>query len=110
MERWFQMELGKIMGFLLVKPCLDFYDLLDIFIASQYRGQGLAGRLLNSMILHAQQHNIPRILLEVRCSNQIAANLYTKHGFKIISYRRDYYPVSTNGREDGLVMEWNCIP
>ena len=54
----------------------------------------------------AAQQKMPRIILEVRPTNEPALALYQKLGYEQIGIRKNYYPASTsNGqREDALVM------
>ena len=50
----------------------------------------------------AQYFKIPRMLLEVRQSNQHAIEFYKRNGFRIISERKNYY---LNPSENAWVME-----
>jgi ribosomal-protein-alanine N-acetyltransferase len=49
---------------------------------------------------------MPRIILEVRPSNEAALQLYQRLGYEQIGLRKNYYPVDAiNGlREDALVL------
>jgi ribosomal-protein-alanine N-acetyltransferase len=46
------------------------------------------------------------VTLEVRVSNSIAQNLYTKYGFNKVGVRRGYY---TDNKEDAFIMTTDPI-
>jgi ribosomal-protein-alanine N-acetyltransferase len=54
----------------------------------------------------AAQQNMPRIILEVRPTNESAFVLYQKLGYEQIGVRKNYYPANpgSGDREDALVM------
>jgi ribosomal protein S18 acetylase RimI-like enzyme len=59
-------------------------------------------RLLQRCLEVSEHFGTPRILLEVRLSNQRAIRFYQKNGFSIASRRKNYY---RNPPEDAWVME-----
>lgn len=77
--------------------------LLNICIHADYRGQGLATRLIEELLARARRMRASLALLEVRVSNEIASRLYTRLGFNEIGLRKSYYP-ARRGREDALVL------
>lgn len=85
---------------------LDFsiiYDRMEIdnlFVKEEYRGLGIATKLMSHVISIAIETRMINITLEVRISNEIARNLYKKFGFREVSLRKYYY-----GDEDGILME-----
>lgn len=85
---------------------LDFsiiYDRMEIdnlFVKEEYRGLGIATKLMSRVISIAIETRMINITLEVRISNEIARNLYKKFGFREVSLRKYYY-----GDEDGILME-----
>jgi ribosomal-protein-alanine N-acetyltransferase len=75
-------------------------ELLFIYTARANRGQGIANKLLNDLILRARAtEGVESLFLEVRVSNTSAIRLYEKCGFVRQSIRPRYY---SNG-EDALV-------
>ncbi len=75
-------------------------ELLFIWIEPEFRGKGIASRLLRRLIQSAGGlSGLQNIFLEVRPSNQDAVSLYERHGFQKQSIRARYY---SNG-EDALV-------
>jgi len=77
--------------------------ILNLCIASGFRGQGVGARLLSRLIDLARWHAAATIFLEVRPSNEAAIHLYERSGFSIVGRRPNYYP-SGSGREDALIM------
>ena len=76
---------------------LDFsiiYDRMEIdnlFVKEEYRGLGIATKLMSHVISIAIETRMINITLEVRISNEIARNLYKKFGLEIINTRKNYY-------------------
>lgn len=95
---------GNMIGYAIMMPALDEVELLDISIAAEYQGRGLGSDLLQRMMELARSINMQRMFLEVRPSNVAALALYSKHGFREIGLRRDYYSVGDK-YEDAIVME-----
>ena len=62
--------------------------------------------MMHAIEVVAAQQQMPRIILEVRPSNELALNLYRSLGYDQIGTRKNYYPVDgTSGRrEDATVM------
>lgn len=85
----------KIVGTLVYEDIFDRFEVDYIVVDSQYRCQGIATKLLKS-IINLKPENIT---LEVREDNIPAINLYKKLGFVVVSKRERYY-----GNIDGLLM------
>lgn len=73
----------------------------NLAVAKAHRAKGYGEAILIWLLDEAEKRGLKMITLEVRMSNQIAQNLYRKHGFFEIAIRRNYY---RNPREDALVM------
>ncbi|MGY5852899.1 MAG: GNAT family N-acetyltransferase [Candidatus Thorarchaeota archaeon] len=56
-----------------------------IFIASEYRGRGYGNLLLEHALNWYREHGIRKAHLYTHKTNEIAQNLYKKHGFEISS-------------------------
>ena len=99
---------GKLVGYFVVQIILDEFHLLNICISPTQQGCGLGKYLLNNLHLLAEEHQMNRILLEVRSSNKTARKLYKSFNYQTIGKRKGYYPSETNAdeREDALVMEY----
>ncbi len=84
----------------------DEAHIISIAVRGTYRRQGLGEFLLISTIDLATELKTQTITLEVRVSNTIAQNLYTKYSFAEVGIRPGYY---VDNREDGLVMSTQNI-
>jgi ribosomal-protein-alanine N-acetyltransferase len=94
-------------GFYFVHQVVDQLTLLSIFVAPQYRQQGIARYMLNDMVRFALAQQCSEVLLEVRQSNCAAIGLYETLNFIQVGCRRGYYPAVPNGvaeTEDALLF------
>jgi [ribosomal protein S18]-alanine N-acetyltransferase len=94
----------ELLGYFVAMPGVEELHLLNVTVASAQQSQGHGQRLLAAVRACAHERQLPRVLLEVRQSNQRAQALYRRLGFTDIGQRRNYYP-SAQGREDAIVME-----
>lgn len=87
-------------------PAIDELHLLNITVSPKLRKLGLGSRMMAAIEGVAAQQSIPRIILEVRPSNNAAISLYQKLGYEQIGIRKSYYPADPKLgiREDALVM------
>jgi ribosomal-protein-alanine N-acetyltransferase len=80
---------------------IDEAHVTNIAVKPEYRGFGIADRLLGYMEDVARKSRAICMILEVRQSNDPAMALYKKHGFEKIGIRQKYY---TNPVEDAFIM------
>ena len=66
-----------------------------------YRGRGIAYRLLDYAVKTERGRGLERLFLEVRSKNLAALSLYRAYGFEKIGIRKNYYK---NPDDDALVM------
>jgi len=87
-------------------PAVDELHLLNITVSPKLRSLGIGLRMMKAIEGVAAQQKMPRIILEVRPSNNSAIRLYKSLGYEQIGIRKNYYPVdlSSGRREDALVM------
>ncbi|MDQ7050290.1 MAG: ribosomal protein S18-alanine N-acetyltransferase [Enterobacterales bacterium] len=110
-SEFFVMLVGhKIAGHIVFQQVLDEIHLHNICIAPQWQRSGLAKQWLTFLTDFATQKLCNCILLEVRCSNQIAIQFYLKSGFGKIGYRKNYYSTFDGSLEDALVMKRMLAP
>lgn len=95
-----------IIGFLGLWVMVDEAHIINIAVREACRGHGIGEVLLISGIDTAVKLEASVVTLEVRASNSIAQNLYTKYGFKKVGVRRGYY---TDNREDAFIMTTDII-
>ena len=86
-----------VLGYLEIRLVDGVVDIMNLFVSEDARRKGIATSLMNEMI---EKENFNRIMLEVNENNNPAIRLYTKLGFKEISYRERYYD-----EETALIME-----
>ena len=70
---------------------------------------GYGRRLLNALLLKAEDADVEKIFLEVRPSNLGALRLYRSVGFDQIGIRPAYYQAE-RGREDAVVLSLLITP
>ena len=78
----------------------------NIAVREQYQRRGIGELLLIATIDLSREHQAEMMTLEVRESNKIAQNLYSKYGFKQTGIRRGYY---LDNREDAIIMSTESI-
>jgi ribosomal-protein-alanine N-acetyltransferase len=83
--------------------------ILNVCVRTEYRGRGLARRLLLYLLDRARNAGMYEAFLEVRPSNTTAARLYHALGFEQVGLRRGYYQATT-GREDAAVLRRMLFP
>lgn len=93
---------NKIVGYICIFHLFEEGELLNIAVNPEFRGMGIAQKLMDKMFETLKTKNVSRITLEVRESNTPAISLYTKNGFVPFAVRKNYYSKPT---EDGIVME-----
>jgi [ribosomal protein S18]-alanine N-acetyltransferase len=76
-------------------------ELLNVAVDPKYRGRGLAGQMVDAVLIDLGARGVRAVFLEVRESNAAARSLYASRGFSEIGRRAKYYrrPV-----EDALVL------
>ena len=93
-----------IVGYMVAAQALDQADIHTLFIATNWRGQGLAKVLLQAMLDRLKQQAVTQVFLEVRQGNQVAQNLYQDHGFAVTGERVNYYTNADGSRENAILM------
>jgi ribosomal-protein-alanine N-acetyltransferase len=82
--------------------------ILNLCVQPQSQGLGVGSRALEFLLDVAMKHRADTAFLEVRPSNKVARQLYSKAGFNEVGMRRNYYP-GRNGREDAIIMARTLI-
>ncbi len=87
-------------------PAVDELHLLNITVSPKLRRLGIGVKMMHAIEGVAAQQNMPRIILEVRPSNESALKLYHRLGYEQIGVRKNYYPLDAASglREDALVL------
>lgn len=92
---------GHILGYLLVYHVADEAEIARIAVQKEARRQGVAGKLMLALENYCEEHQIVRLLLDVRESNETARNFYTESGFAEDGIRQGFY---SNPSEDAVLM------
>ena len=95
-----------ITGFCGMWLMVDEVHIINIAVRETHRGQGIGETLLISSIDMATALKGVLVTLEVRASNKVAQNLYTKYGFQQMGIRKAYY---TDNKEDAYIMTTDII-
>ncbi|KYK27269.1 MAG: hypothetical protein AYK23_02485 [Candidatus Proteinoplasmatales archaeon SG8-5] len=94
-------EEGVLTGLLLgTRASPDEARILIMATKKELRYKGVGSSLLNTFFERCGWEGICSVVLEVRTSNTIAQEFYTKRGFQVVSLLERYY---LDG-EDGIMM------
>jgi ribosomal-protein-alanine N-acetyltransferase len=94
---------GRVLAVCVAMDGVDETHLLNIAVAHELQGRGVARQLLAVLDARCVQRRAGLLWLEVRPSNVRARTLYERQGFEQVGVRKNYYP-TPEGREDALVM------
>ena len=97
-----QTRAQKVIGYIICRLVNAELHILRIAVKPQWRGHGLATRLLARAFAQAAKKGAGSAFLEVRPSNQSAIALYHRQGFRLIGKKPDYY---TDTREDSNISD-----
>lgn len=97
----------RLLGFAIFSRFETEAELLQIAVAEDCRGQGIASQLLSAAHVQLEQRGVTDILLEVNATNAPAITLYKKHDYRQDGCRKNYY-VTPQGRQDALLMR-RCL-
>ena len=88
---WVKKEDDEIVGYLAIQFAGEDIEILGLGVLEDYRGKGYASDMLFAMMNHLKQYNYNKVFLEVRDSNNVAKNLYSKFNFNRSGTRLNYY-------------------
>ena len=91
---------APVIGFVGMRVEGDKGHISTLALRSEWRGNRLGELLFLAAMVQAMEDGAWSVALEVKISNQVAINLYTKYGFNAVSRLRKYY---ANG-EDAYLM------
>ena len=92
----------RIVGFAALYTMIDSADLVNIAVHPDFRRQGVADNLMETLLAKADSLYIDTVTLEVRIHNVAAIHLYEKYNFHKIAVRKAYYQ---NPPEDAGIMQ-----
>ena len=82
---------NTIVGFYIGEKAGPDFTLMDICVAPEYQGKGIAKQLLSQFIEYGEQQSAETLFLEVRESNTRAIKLYESAGFIEMSVSSFWY-------------------
>ena len=96
----------SVVGYVGSQTVLGETDMMNIAVHPDYRKQGVATDLIQSLIDALSKQGSHSLMLEVRQTNEPAKNLYKSLGFETVGIRKNYY---RNPRENALILrkEWS---
>lgn len=92
---------NKVLGYAGMNFVMDEGYITNIAVFPQYRGNGIAKKLLEALVNFAQDKKLRFISLEVRKSNVYAVSLYQKLNFLSVGVRKNFYSYP---KEDAIIM------
>lgn len=81
----------QILGYCGLYQVFNEGDITNIGVSPDYRGMGIAGKLLETVFAYSAERGIEAFTLEVRESNAPAIHLYSKYGFEQAGLRKNFY-------------------
>ena len=94
---------GTVTGYGIMSVAASEAHFLNLCVHPDAQRLGYGRRLLNALLVRAEESKVRQVFLEVRPSNQIALNLYHSAGFEQIGIRPSYYRAE-EGREDAVIL------
>ncbi len=92
-------ENDRLAAFALGRVVADEGELYQIGTLTEFRGRGIAEKLLGELLDKMREKGAAVCYLEVRSRNAAAIALYEKIGFERVSVRKNYYP-----DDDAVIM------
>lgn len=94
-------EDGQIVGGCGLTHIMEEGDIHNVMVAPEYRGRGIAVRMLERLLEEGTASGIREFTLEVRVSNAAAIHVYEKLGFVSEGIRPRFYEEPV---EDAMIM------
>lgn len=96
---------GVTAGYVCLMSLFEEAQILDIAVAPQQRGRGIARLLMDHAVAVAREKHAEVLALEVRSTNSSAITLYERCGFARTGIRSNYY----EGVDDAVLMELKLV-
>lgn len=101
---------SQMLGYFLAMKGVDEMHLLNLSVAPESQGGGLARLMLDALCGLCREQACAQLWLEVRVGNERARAVYRRYGFVEMGLRRAYYPVAEGPREDAVLMSLAVPP
>ena len=80
-----------VVGYGGVRTVFETAEIYNIAVKEAHRRKGYGEAILQKLTAHAKTSGAKEVLLEVNEHNKAAVALYQKHGFAVLSVRKNYY-------------------
>ncbi|MDX6528337.1 MAG: [ribosomal protein S18]-alanine N-acetyltransferase [Blastocatellia bacterium] len=90
-----------IAGFIVSRVIAGELHINNVAVRPEFQRQGIAAKLLSTLLAQGRKQGAHLAFLEVRSSNDAAQGLYRRSGFEVTGRRRRYY---NDPLEDALLM------
>jgi ribosomal-protein-alanine N-acetyltransferase len=94
----------RLAGFILSRIAADEAEILSVAVDPAFQGRGLARHMLNLHLGRLAGYGVRTVFLEVGETNDPAAKLYARAGFREVSRRPNYYPDKSGVPVTALVL------
>ena len=94
---------GEIAGYVGAHNVLGEVYITNVAVFEKYRRNGVAKRLIDTLLETVKEENGEFVTLEVRASNISAISLYEKCGFEKVGERKNFYE---KPRENAVLMTY----
>lgn len=95
---------GKIVGYVCVRIMYEEAQICNLAVVPEFRRQGIATQLLQTMVQFAALQECTRCELEVNTENFAAVELYKKCGFEAVGVRKNFYRRTRYKSRDAYTM------
>ena len=92
---------GMIIGGCLLTEIAGEGEITNVCVNQEYRGQGIATKVLGKLLAYGKELGISAFTLEVRAGNTAAIRLYQHFGFVTEGVRKNFYEKPV---EDAWIM------
>ncbi len=92
---------GRVVGSCGMRVIYGEGNIDNVVVAKEFRGQGIAQKMMKELIALGEREGVEAFTLEVRVSNEAAIRVYEKVGFVSEGIRPGFYE---RPREDAMIM------
>jgi len=92
---------NKVIAYVVFTQISNRAHIANLAVHPYYRRKGVGYQLLSKTLNFIKSQGVQKVTLEVRIGNIAAQNLYSKLGFKVVGFRKNYY---IDNNESALVM------
>jgi ribosomal-protein-alanine N-acetyltransferase len=97
---------GSPVAYLAFSIVVGEMEILNLAVHPAFRRQGLAAKLMRSLMTFCREQKVEQGFLDVKRSNYPAIALYRRFGFEQYGVRKRYYP---DTKEDALLFRCDFL-